>query len=113
MLGRVVEFLRKFRKNEQKAIEANGVNTPSPIERSKYAPLYHYLSAIEGREWRTSFDRIEAILGFQLPASARTHRAWWANETSGAHVQKHAWLLAGWKTADVNMNTETLVFVRQ
>ena len=42
--------------------------------RGKYAPLYRRLAAMDGPRWRVSFGEIEAILGFDLPASARLHR---------------------------------------
>ena len=82
-----------------------GVSPPS----GKYAPLYRHLSASCSVTWLASFGEIEAILGFRLPASARRHRAWWAN---GGHSQADAWLAAGWRTRSVDFGEETLVFER-
>ena len=73
-----------------------------------YQKLHSHLCNLETREWRATFGEVEAVIGFNLPNSARDHRAWWANDNSHAH----AWLTAGWKTADVNMRTETLLFQR-
>ena len=62
------------------------------------------------REWRTTFREIESIIGFELPASARLHRPWWANQRGGnGHSQALAWSVAGWETADVDMDAETLL----
>ena len=76
----------------------------------KYRKLYSHLCELTTREWRTSFAEIESIIGFQLPPSARRHRASWANDHSQARPR--AWLAAGWNTAEVNMSAETLTFQR-
>ena len=82
--------------------------------RGKYAPLHNHLSARTDFRWRASFGEIEAILGFDLPASARRYPAWWANEnSSGRHSHARAWREAGWKTADVAIEAEELVFRRE
>jgi len=79
--------------------------------RGKYRKLYAHLCSLSGPEWRTSFDEIETILGFALPPSARIHRPWWANQTDGhGHSHSRSWSVAGWETAHVNMDTETLLF---
>ena len=78
--------------------------------RGKYRKLYTHLSNLGTEEWSTSFSEIEAILGFQLPASARLHRPWWGNQSNGnGHSQSLAWILAGWETANVDMDAETLL----
>ena len=77
----------------------------------KYAPLRRWLEARADPQVRLSFAEIEAILGFALPRSARLHRPWWAN-SFGAHVQAAAWLDAGWQTAQVDLEAQTLLFVR-
>ena len=82
--------------------------------RGKYQRLYRYLRGLQGQEWRTSFGEIEAIVGFELPASARLHRPWWANQRRGAgHSQALAWRVAGWETAEVDMDAEELLFRRK
>ena len=82
--------------------------------RGKYQRLYTHLCALKAREWRTSFGEIESIIGFELPASARLHRPWWANQSHGnGHSQSLAWSVAGWETAEVDMETETLVLRRR
>ena len=79
--------------------------------RGKYALLYRHLIAMEGSVWHTSFNEVETILGFDLPASARRHPAWWANQESGrSHAL--AWQVAGWRTRNLNLPTETVTFER-
>lgn len=81
--------------------------------RGKYAPLFRFLEKHDGREWAASFDDIERVLGFTLPASARIHRPWWANQGErGGHSHALAWEMAGWKTSQVDMGGERVVFVR-
>lgn len=82
--------------------------------RGKYAPLYHYLiSQGSNDEWHTSFRQLESILGFRLPNSARLHRPWWANPNVGnGHSHALAWQAAGWRTRNVDIDAETLVFAK-
>ena len=83
--------------------------------RGKYKRLFMtMLVRSGGDEWRTTFENIEGLLRFTLPASARRHPAWWANEKDGGgKSQKLAWTAAGWKTAEVDMEAETVVFRRE
>ena len=82
--------------------------------RGKYRKLYAYLCYMHAQEWRTSFSEIEAVLGFALPPSARLHRPWWANQSdSNGRSQSLAWSAAGWETAEVDMDAETLLLRRR
>lgn len=78
---------------------------------SKYDALGKYL---ESQPATTSsvtleFRQIERILGFDLPASAREHRPWWANTASHSYT---VWLEAGWETSKVDMASGRVTFVR-
>ena len=87
--------------------------TKQKVVEGKYQGLYSHLSGLQSTEWRTSFSEVESILGFGLPASARRDNAWWANKDDDTrHIQCIAWIAAGWETADVDMNAETLLFRR-
>lgn len=83
------------------------------VQRGKYAPLYRHLQNKRGSEWAASFADLESILGFSLPDSARLYRPWWANDTKSGHSQSMAWTLAGWKTAQVDLDAESLLFRRE
>ena len=78
---------------------------------SKYGALTHYLAGIPHREVRLKFSDIERVLNSKLPASARSHRAWWSNNGSNSVMTK-AWLDAGWRSEKVDMTNESLVFRR-
>ena len=79
--------------------------------RSKYDPLYHHLVNSTETVVSLSFAEIERILGFALPASARRHHAWWANEREGTHRHARSWLEASYGTQGVDLNAQTVRFV--
>jgi hypothetical protein len=84
----------------------------SPRRTSRYAPLRQYLMERSEPIVRLTFGEIERILGVDLPKSARQYRPWWANEEAGTHVHARAWLDAGRRTANVDINAGTVEFTR-
>jgi hypothetical protein len=78
---------------------------------SKYHILNRFFEAQAGGFLRMTFDEVEKAAGFALPASARLHQAWWANDRA-RHVQAKAWLDAGFETEQVDMRAGRLVFRR-
>jgi len=75
---------------------------------SKYHNLTLYLASLDGSAWEATFDEIEEVLGFPLPASARQYQAWWSNQM---RAQSMGWQLAGWRTANVDLSNERVTFV--
>lgn len=78
---------------------------------SKYASLQQYLMQLKLDMWQPTFKEIEAILGVSLPRSARVYPAWWGNHPKDGS-QSSAWLKAGWRTSDLQLETERVVFRR-
>jgi hypothetical protein len=78
---------------------------------SKYDPLRKHLAGGTLTRWRAAFAEIEAVLGFSLPRSAYTYPAWWSNDATG-HSHSRAWLEAGWKTQDVDLQNQQVTFVK-
>ena len=79
----------------------------------KYKPLEHYLRDLRAAgkpQIAITFSEIEKILGTPLPASARRYAAWW-NNNEGSHVQAQAWLQPGYRTGDVDIPGQKLIFV--
>lgn len=75
----------------------------------KYRPLSEAILS-EGKNKVTfSFSRIEEILGFSLPTSARNHRAFWANTKT--HSIALSWMSVGFETMDVDMENERVTFI--
>lgn len=75
----------------------------------RYGSLCEHLRALQETEWRASFAEVEEVLGFDLPASARSHAAWWSN---GGHSHARAWLDAGFRTSELDISRRTLRFRR-
>lgn len=80
----------------------------------KYTPLENYLIALpkSKKEVRLSFEQIEAILKFKLPASAYEDERWWMHEKEGNHVNLRAWTNAGWRIENVEVNKKLAKLVR-
>ena len=80
---------------------------------SKYAPLSKWLTELPAQEVAVSFRELEEILGFKLPASARTWMAWWENETHPIRSQCKAWVNAGFHTRRLDLHNQTVVFTKR
>ena len=78
-------------------------------EGSKYQPLLDYLHECNLGEVTLTFAEIEALMNDQLPASARTKRGWWSNRTKGA-LQASAWMEAGYRVEDVDLDEQKVTF---
>lgn len=76
---------------------------------SKYDSLAKHLARSNAPELVMTFAQLEEILGAPLPASARTHRPWWANSAHG-HVQSKGWLDAGYQSERVDLEGQHLTF---
>jgi len=77
----------------------------------KYDRLGLHLSGLDrSRKHMLTFDRIESLLGFALPRSAKTYQAWWANQKNGRHVQANAWLDEGWVTEGLSLTSRLVTF---
>src|SRR4051812_24040824 len=80
---------------------------------SKYASLTEHLrGSPEGQCVTMSFSELSKVLGFPLPKSASTYRAWWANHR-GTHPHANTWLDAGFAVENVNLAEATVRFVRK
>ncbi|MFK7601251.1 hypothetical protein ACI3L1_03460 [Deinococcus sp. SM5_A1] len=79
----------------------------TPVSR-KYRGLAKYLHEQDAAAIALTFSQIEDILEEPLKPSARKHAAWWANTDS--HSQATAWLAVGWKTSELDLAAETLIF---
>ena len=88
-----------------------------PIERStprvpaEYASLYAYLEHRYASIVVLTFEQMEALLGFALPASASTERDWWTGAADKTHRHSAAWVGAG-RNATPNLSARTVTFER-
>lgn len=74
-----------------------------------YSPLTRELGMAAG-DVSLTFEELEDLLDRGLPASARLHRAWWANDESHSHAR--AWLEAGYRVDSVSLEAERVRFGR-
>lgn len=77
---------------------------------SKYEPLGAYLKSKGTAAVPMTFAEIERVVGESLPHS-KTIRAWWSNNPSN-NVMTKVWLAAGYKTEQVDIEGQKLVFAR-
>jgi len=77
--------------------------------RYRYRPLTERLVSQRPEKWTVSFDEIEQILEASLPQSAKTHQAWWSNQS---RAQSLAWQEAGYKTQDLDLKNQFVTFAR-
>lgn len=94
-------------------IENDADEIENELVESKYAPLASFLLKLPKKQERLviHFTEIENIIGDQLPATAREHRSWWAND-SATHVQSGQWLKVNWRVVSINMTEEKVTFAR-
>ena len=93
-----------------------GNNKPTVPEKKsnsgqKYRALTNFLKKSETERIELSFCQIEDLIGFELSPSARNNRANWANSTSQSLAC--SWLKAGYKTVEVDLSRERVVFEKQ
>lgn len=85
---------------------------PRGSSASKYDPLILHLASYSGEALTLTFAEIEELLGEALPASARTHLAWWANTKSDStHSWAYRWTALGWH-ARADLPGERVSFAR-
>ena len=78
---------------------------------SKYEPLEIFLKSTDFESIPMTFTEIELIIKDSLPPSARKHRPWWSNNSSNSAMTR-SWIAASFKATQVNMDKESLVFVK-
>lgn len=77
----------------------------------RYAKLAVWLQELSSQldDAFLTFEEIERIIGAELPPSARSHRAWWANDPV-SHPQSKLWLEVNWRVADVDLGIPLVHF---
>jgi len=60
-----------------------------------------------------AFAEIDQLVHGGLPNSAYQYQAWWADEREPkTHVQKRAWLEAGYRVERYDLAARTVTFIR-
>ena len=84
---------------------------PRPSRTSKYAPIGEFLQKEGASQLSLGFAELETVLGFNLPASAHGHPAWWANSLTTP--QGKCWVTAGFEVQELNLDSQRVTFVRK
>jgi len=81
---------------------------------SKYEPLYRWLSGLKRDQITVSFQDIENTISDTLPRAARSHRAWWENQTENENrPQARAWMNAGFEVNECDLEKQRVTFRRR
>ncbi len=78
---------------------------------SKYESLGQFLKNQREERVPMTFAEIEHVTGAPLPPSAHKHRPWWSNNGANSALTR-VWLDAGYKSEQVDMAGQRLVFRR-
>jgi hypothetical protein len=78
---------------------------------AEYLSLYTYLERRYASIVVLTFEQMEALLGFALPASACTEPEWWTGGRVLTNRYSEAWMEAG-RTAMPNLSARTVTFER-
>ena len=78
---------------------------------SKCDDLGRFLAGRDAMETPMTFEEVEAVIGFRLPAAAGRYAAWWSNNPSN-NVMTKVWLEAGYRTERVDLGGRRVVFRR-
>lgn len=115
----IIELLDRIKTLEEKVAKLEEVKTNQVARGNagkseeitgghKYRALTLYLEKSNFERIKLTFAEIEKIIGSPLSYSARTNRANWANSTSQSLAC--SWLKVGYKTVEVNLLSEYVVF---
>jgi hypothetical protein len=77
----------------------------------KYNLLRAHLAGLSADRVAMSFAAVAAAARVKLPASAYRYVQWWENDPIH-HVQAKAWIEAGYRTEQVDLAGQKLVFAR-
>jgi hypothetical protein len=83
----------------------------APLVPAEYLSLYTYLEHRYASIVVLTFEQMEALLGFALPAPAFTERDWWTPIAARASRHSEAWVGAG-RRATPNLAARTVTFER-
>jgi len=78
---------------------------------SKYESLGQFLKSQDGQLVPMTFADIERVIDAELPPSAHKYRPWWSNNADNSALTR-VWLEAGFKSEQVDMAGQKLVFRR-
>src|SRR5512132_754779 len=108
-LASIGTWWRRSRRVSEPPTTISLERTTTPRVPAEYLPLYTYLERRYASSVVLTFEQMEALLGFALPAPAYTEPAWWTASAIPAHSE--AWTGAA-RTATPNLVARIVTFER-
>jgi hypothetical protein len=110
LLGWVRQRRSRSAAVDQRATRILPLESNTPHVAAEYRALHTYLERRFAGVIVLTFEQVEALLGFALPAIASTAPEWWTN---AVNPDRHAaaWTAAG-RTAVPNLGARTITFER-
>ena len=107
---RVAQLEETLNEKQNSVTYAERPAFPAECSNSKYRALSEFLYESWEKRIVLSYERLEEILGFSLPASAHTlPQSYWAN--TEYHTYAKSWLKLGYK-AKVDAENKKVIFER-
>ena len=111
LLNRIVTLEERVAKLESAGVVSQANDIAAPSGSKKYRFLSDFLHESNQSRIKLSYAEIENILKFELPDSASTHRAFWANTTS--HSIALSWLSVNYEVVEVDLEEHYIVFEKK
>jgi hypothetical protein len=111
LLGPVRSWWRRTPPVSERPTAVFTIDRTAPSVPAEYASLYTYLEHRYASTVVLTFEQMEALLGFALPAPAWIEPAWWTGVAVPPHRHSAAWTGAG-RTATPNLSARTVTFER-
>lgn len=111
LLDPVRTWWRRAPPVSERPTDAFSIERSTPRVPAEYVSLYTYLEHRYASTVVLTFEQMEALLGFALPASAWTERDWWTGAAVHTHRHSAAWIGAG-RSATPNLSARTVTFER-
>ncbi len=95
------------------AVDSPGAEEPDSgaPDAAPYGPLNAYLARRHASYVVLTFEQMESLLGFSLPAVARTEIEWWTSQADHDDGHTKMWTGAG-RTATPNLLARNVAFTR-
>jgi hypothetical protein len=108
-----MNWIKKAQSTRPSVVKVEPAERPPARISGKYQLLYKYLENRYATTVVLKLTEIEDILGFALPAAARTDGTWWtiADTHTAEGAYSDAWTVAS-RTAVPNLPARTVVFER-
>jgi hypothetical protein len=111
LLERAWTWWRRATPVPERRTAARPAPPATPHVAGRYLSLYTYLERRYASNVVLTFEQMESLLGFALPAPASSERDWWTSPTDDLDQHSDAWTVAC-RIATPNLLARTVAFER-